>query len=363
MYEPLESYRQYREYQDQRDAEYAENQQAIGEAVTTERYAALSEAYHSPVATKTTLRAQVGKFRNDVYKSLVAEAVSIVASCAVKAVKDSDAFDYSRESAILGQLAKSWVEEQSMYDVQSKMNSTVILSSFDCACKKYTDIIVEKATQKIDKGSEDKNYIFEIEDDDRENFYKELDAVNADELVYTIRNRVSDASQSFLNDYVKDKLEIKSIMQDTKNTVDALKSTLPGATPTNDAMDDGIPSASEYDPYTFHNPEEETPAVETPTTESVEESYMNIAKRKIHKIMNKPCMSVYEAMVLNLSTAAYKNKALTEEFVTENAKLDTDAVRTRAGVMYTWLETLNTSGLENVTEEYLKNTLEEIKNL
>lgn len=364
MYDNFESYRAYKMQQNAIDESYAAHQNAVSDDVTESRYEAFREMYNQPVAIKASMRDKLPKFKNDVYKSFVAEAVSLIASCAVKAVKDSDSFDYNRESAILNNIANRWVNEQSMYDLQKKMNSTATMSCIDCICKKYATICMEKANAKIDKGSDDDKFVYEIEDDDKENFYDELDAVNADELVYTIRDRVSDAASDFIDSYVKDKLAIKSIMQDTKATIDDMKLDY---APSQD--DSSVPSSTndtEYNPYTANNPEDDDMGTDTaaaPTADSVKESYMNISKRKINAIMHKPVSSIYETMVINLSTAAYKNTVLAEEFVLENAKLDTDAIRTRAGVMYTWLETLNTTGLERVTPAFLKETLEEIKNM
>lgn len=364
MYDPIESYRAYREQQAIIDADYASKQNAINEALSESRYEAMREEYNSPISIKASLRSGLGKFKTDVYKAFVAESVSLLAACAVKAVKESDAFDYQRETAVLKSLAETWVNEQSMYDIQSKMNSSVVLSSFDCACKKYTDIVVEKANKKIDKGETDKGFVYTIDDDDRDAFYKELDAVNADELVYSIRDRVADASQEFMDTYMKDKMAIKAVLKDTKTSVDALRDTYKDTAAAEEPEDNQDSASIEYDPYTANNAEEDEPtASPSVTSEAVQESYTNLAKRKINAIMHKPCASVYETMVINLSTAAFKNEILAEEFVMENAKLDTEAIRTRVGVMYTWLETLNTANLENVNEEFLKNTLDEIKNM
>lgn len=355
---PNEDMYRYRAYEAERLAAEEARRRAIEEAAELHEREEIRMTRNDSVVTEAMLAKELANFKGELYKSLVAECLTTLGSCVIKCLNENESFDYTRDSAIIGQLFTSWVNEQSVHELDRKMNKTNILSTFNCACTNTTNAVCEKARCKIENGCTDKEDIFRIEDEDKKNFYDELDAVNADELIYTIRDRVADANQEFLDDYVKDKIEIKGIMKDTNDIINTLKDT--SAVPA--TGDDS--STDPNDPFAVNNPPEE-PAYTGPAAspEEVEEGYVSRATSRIHSIMNKKTCPLFESMVIGLSKSAYSNKVLNEEFVTEGTHLDTDGIRNRAGVMYTFLECLNTSKLQNMTTEYLEEALKDINNI
>lgn len=354
---PNEDMYRCREYEAQRIAAEEARRRALEEAAELHAQEEIRMMRNDSVVTKEALTRELANFKGELYKSLVAECLSTLGSCVIKCLNENDSFDYTRDSAIIGQLFTSWINEQSVHELDRKMNKTNILSSFNCACTNTTNSVCEKACCKIENGCVDKEEIFKIDDEDKQNFYDELDAVNADELIYTIRDRVADANQEFLDDYVKDKMEIKGIMKDTKDIIDTLK----GDTT---APADDTATTDPNDPFAVNNPPEE-PVSSGPAASAaeVEEGYVSRAESRIHSIMNKKNCPLFESMVIGLSKSAYSNKVLNEEFVTEGTHLDTDGIRNRAGVMYAFLECLNTSKLQNMSTEYIEEALNDINNI
>ena len=346
-----DAYALYREDLARRESDAARIQQSVEESARLQRDQAISNAYASLNAR--TIGNRIDEFRTSLYKALVAECVTMIASCGLKGCVENESFDYNRDTTILQQLAESWVADQDIYTINKKMNSTNFLSTCNLACWNAVEESCKKCKDKIsEKDGKDLNDCFGIDDDDKAEFYRAIDAANADELVYTIKNRIADQNQEFLDTFIKDKMDVKNIMTDTKTAIDALRA---------DNMDP-LSSGSGDDLG------ESDVAPSSATTESLVESMVvelnNKAKAKIHKILNKPSTSLYEAMVVGLSTSAMKHtSALNEEFISEGTQIDTDGLRQRAAVMYTFLETLNTTKLEKITAEYISEVLDDIKKM
>lgn len=363
--DPVEAYRMYREYETSRLETENSREQAINEATNLQRNREFMETYTEPI-DKMALDKKLASFRENLYKGLVAECVGLLAASSIKDLRENEEFDYERDSAIVKKLAESWANDKALYQLKNVMNSTSFLSTLNLACEQTVEEACNKAKKKLNDGEKDEKRIFKLDADDKEQFYQKIDAANADELIYTIKTRVADANQEFIDSYMKDKMEIKSIMSDTKSMVDALKAE---SDPESVFAGTGFGSSENIDddpddPFNKYN-QAPTPAAESVyvTNESLQLEYAERAKDKIREIMNKPICPLFESMVVSLSTAAYKNKALNEEFITENTQLNTEGVRNRTAVMYAFLETLNTAKLEKITPEYCEDLLKEIKNM
>lgn len=94
--------------------------------------------------------------------------------------------------------------------------------------------------------------------------------------------------------------------------------------------------------------------LEKTNDEDIAESIMNETTRKVNNVYNSRSFSIFEGMVRKISESSYTDNNLKDEMIKENGSLDMDSVMETAIVMYTFLETVNTTGMENVDEEYLK---------
>jgi len=234
--------------------------------------------------------------------------------------------DRKTKRAVVESLTKAYFDQRDAKEMRRTFAATSqFLAEVNLVCDKYADIVMEKAKEKCeqcDKDKIDSDDVFKIEAPDKKAFYDDIDAVNADELTFTIRNRVMDAAQNFIDSYNRDKTELKSILKDTSDTVKFLK------------------EGSNLVDY-----------------------YEKKAVMKSKTITNKTYTPVFEAMVLGFSKSVYKNKALSESFMVSETELDTDSIREHCEVMYSFLEMLNTTKIETNPEEFLAKQMFDIANI
>lgn len=288
----------------------------------SERMKSITEAYDNR-RNASNMLLKINNFYNEAYKTFVTETFTALAMTAVQSINNKD---MKMKRGVMESLMSSYVNQRDVNDMKRNFAaSSQFLAEVNLICDKYATIVSEKAKEKC-KGKKcneiNSDDVFNIEQPDKEDFYREIDAVNADELSYTIRSRVMDATQDFIDSYNRDKTELKSILKDTSNTINFLKE-----------------------------------------NETLEKYYTDKAKRRMKDVTDKKITSVYEAMVLGFSKSVYKNKELSEVFISEETKLDTDSVREHCELLYTFLETLNTAKIERVDEKFIAKQMYDISNM
>ena len=165
-----------------------------------------------------------------------------------------------------------------------------------------------------------------IKTTDVEDFWKDIDnSEDIEDITNTIRLRVSNAEEEFVNKNQEDKEDIKTILQNTASRINNSK--------------------SHYD---------------NDYTEAVEESENRIAKEQIYNIQHNRKRNVFDRMVRNLSEIALKNPDAKKAFV-RGGHLDVESIVESVRCMYTLLEVVNTIQLEKVDSEYIENTIKSMK--
>lgn len=268
-------------------------------------------------------RKKLSEFNDRVYKTLLTETFTQLALTATFSLNEKDK---KSKRAIIENMMKSYLEDRDAKEMRRTFAATSqFLAEVNMVCDKYADIITETSKEKC-KGKKAKDIndsdIFNIEEPTRDDFYKEIDAINADELSYTIRNRVMDATQTFIDSYNRDKAELKGILKDTNDTINFLKE-----------------------------------------DSNLKDYYANKSRIKMKAVTNKHITGVYESMVLGFSKSCYNNQELGNVFITEGTNLDTDAIREHCELLYTVLETLNTAKIERHPEEFLAKQIKDISNI
>ena len=212
-------------------------------------------------------------------------------------------------------LVHNFVEEQGTEDLLRRFETaSELLSEFAFLVNKYHQLIKES----IDKDNEE---TFKIDSNLTDKFYEDLDCVNADEVVYSIRNRVADAMNDFIDQNTADKMEIKQILKDTQDQINIVKD-----------ADNGS---------------------------QIQEGYSIIAKQKISKIQNNRPRSIFECMVRTLDTKAHTDEKYKNIYF-EGTNINMDKVVDNARFLYTFLETINTSKMVDVNGQYIQEVLSDI---
>ena len=179
---------------------------------------------------------------------------------------------------------------------------------------KYHALVLEA----VDKDNEE---TFKVDSNLTDKFYEELDCVNADEVVFSIRNRVMDATNDFIDKNTEDKAQIKEILKDTKDKIDSMK---------------GF------------------------ATEAVQESYAINAKKKISNIRNNRPKTIFESMVTNLLRKSYTDEEYKKVYF-EGANVNMDKIVENCELIYTFMEMVNTSKMINIDEAYIQSVLDDMK--
>lgn len=214
-------------------------------------------------------------------------------------------------------LVKNYIAESGADNLLSKMHTkTLFLSEVSRLVNKYSTNVMLEANEAT---TEDELI---ISDDTKKSFYEELDKTEIDDISSEIKSRVSDAMGDFIEENNNRKAEIEKIIDD------------------NNRIKENIQADTD---------EEET---------ELKESYDFIAQRKIRKIKSSN-KSVVSHFIEAVAVATMKDPKLLSE-ASIDGQLDMDKVIDKAGTMYTFLEMLNTTKLENVNADYLKEILEDI---
>ena len=252
------------------------------------------------------------RFRQAVTEAFVTEALVCLTNSCINEVLLKE--EYNRK--LSRQLVSNFVKEQGASKlIREFRGKSYMLSELAYVCDKHIKAVLEKADPK-DKDS------LKINKKQKEDFYNDLDKINADKVTDTITNRVMDSTQEFIDSNTKDKMKIKNILTSTKEKIDKVKDKKNAA--------------------------------------KLQEGYTDIGKERISDIRETKTQNVFEAMVYSLAKTALKNEDAKKVFV-ENAALNMDKIVEHCEVMYTFLTTLDTCKIIDVNESYIMEMLEDMK--
>lgn len=150
-------------------------------------------------------------------------------------------------------------------------------------------------------------------------FYTGLSQSTPDEVIEVIKGRVTDSIDSFIDDNKKMKRVVTDIYNDAQTKI---------ATTDNDTM---------------------------------KEHYQVQAKKAIKLTENKMPMNVYGRLLNLMTEEILMDEELFPQFINEETqRIDHEKCMGSTGLMYTLLETMNTTKLIDVDKEYVDNMLEEM---
>ena len=211
-------------------------------------------------------------------------------------------------------LIKTFVNEEG---VDSLLTTMSYKSNWLAEVAKYINEAVEEELKEYDKEDTAPT----INADLQNNLYDKLDgSQDFEEISDTIRERVSLATQNFIQKNMVDKLDIKEIMNNTKERLSAVRT-----------------GDDEKDEQISH---EQTVKM----------------KRAIKEINNRP-HSIFEQLVINITEQVISDPKIKEKFTTESGRLDMDGIVDRSISMYTMLEMVNALQLKDMDHEYIQSVI------
>ena len=289
---------------------------------------ALHESFYALKESGLNRKAQHEAFCAGVKKALLVECINHL----YQTVVERNMYDDSART-ITKNLVNKLVEEQGVTNLLNRFKSqNTLLSEYSMLVDKYYDIIVEevntnKNTDDAD-DSEDKETMtsdtdsyaqnFGIDVKIKDNFFDDLKTVDPDDVILSIRNRVSDAVQQFIDSNTADKMDIQDIISQVKERVNTAK-----------------------------------------ISTDVQESYKSLGGKYIADIRRKP-KKLFGYMVESVSANVMKDEVMKEHFM-KDGHLDMQKIVENCELMYTLLEMVNTTEMVNVNEEYMESVVQSLK--
>lgn len=216
-------------------------------------------------------------------------------------------------------LAKSLIKQFVVEEGADKILSTMATrSNLLAEAARY---IREEVDRECEEHGDDCPDHMTVNPDMKDDLYDKLDGTEeVQDIAEEINNRVSLATQNFIQKNMANKMDIKDLMATTRDKIENVRT---GSTETDE--------------------------------EYAQEAAIKM-KREISKINNRP-HTVYEQLVINVTEAVVKNEDTRKKFTTESGKLNMDAIVERATVLYTMLEMLNSFQIKKMDKEYIQEAI------
>lgn len=243
---------------------------------------------------------------------------AFVSECIYKLYCESVAFPMTqRDKVVARNLVNKFVIENGASNlISSFATKNMILSEFSRISQKYYDKVLESCDKHEEcefTGQIGGQIIAQNVVDD---FYKELENIDVMDASKAIKDRVADAISDFIDTNTASRLEYEEIIKSAQDKVAAING----------------------------------------GNETVAESYLGMARRKINEKKNARDLNVFGYMVEALTTSVFKDESLKARFIHEGT-VDMDGIVESTQLIYTMLEMVNTTNMVNVNEEFISSYL------
>ena len=238
-------------------------------------------------------------YKAQVKKSLLSEAINVLytAGLGMNRVK------VANEDAIKRTIIDKFINEHGGTDkvLDSFVGKTYVLSEmYNAIMETYTSIT---------EASDESGSLSVSTDDTKEFFNKLLDIDGVTDIGTAIKMRVSAAIEDFNISNMESKAEIENIISITKDNVANAK------------------------------------------TAELQEHYNLAGEQKINALKQAKPKNIFECMMIKNTKDVYTDPKLKERYVNESGSINYDAIEESNELLYTFLETVNTAQLADITDE------------
>ena len=211
---------------------------------------------------------------------------------------------------------------------RNMLEQNLITSQMIGYCEEYYDkIVTEAVTKNKKKKGQDEDHTFVMDKEIATAFLNDIEKLVPGKVITTIRGRVADSMQDFIDQQTQNKADIMEIYSKANDHAKQTKAKL-------------TPDSAE------------APANESVFTESV------FLKQRANKIYNRPT-NVLGAMVHSMCENTYKDNAMKQQYLNESGNTDMRRIINDCAVIYTALETMNTLGVHQFDGPYIQKMLKE----
>lgn len=254
------------------------------------------------------IRARYQSFSQTIRTALVTEALYKIFSESV----DPEVREDNTSSSIMRAMVSQYVTENGYDNILNRMKTASVTTS--CIYKTITET-TDKILKGVDKS--DPN-TFTITPEMRDEFFKQLNYSDSEAISDAIHQRVADAMDDFVTANTKDHEDITAALQQAQEKIGEV-------------------------------PEED---------DELRECYSMAAKRTAAEVLNRP-KSVLHSMVTAMCESVMKHKEMQDEFMTEG-HLDVEKIVSRTRLMYTFMEMLNTSRIDNIDKIFIEGVISDL---
>lgn len=263
--------------------------------------------FYEEMVQRASLPKKYSEFITSIKEEFMAECIYSVFN------ESLNVFDRrnKKQELVKQSLVTNFIKEQGVNKLLFKFkDQNALLSEFA--------LIINKAIEEVTETTDAFNMnSWTIDTDIRNRFTSDLEKCNSKEAIITITDRVADAEAEFVNDNMRRKLEIDSILQSKKEKLDSMEG----------------------------------------KSDEIKESVAAGFDRKIKAIKNRHVSSIYQVVAESMTKNALSDEGLRQIYVKEG-NLDMDTLLEDVGIIYTFLETLSTTQM--VDEAYVKKFVNEI---
>lgn len=248
-------------------------------------------------------------FSETVRTCLVTEALYRLLSNSVSEELKAD----NSNQSVMRKIVNEYVQEAGYNEVLMRMRKASVPM---CEMYNVIDNSIKNILEEVDK--EDPS-TFVITPEERDEFFNNLNYTDTEDIEQAISDRVSSAMADFINTTNKEHDDITDTLKHAQEKIE-------------------------------DNKDEDA---------DLQESYQMLAKAKVNNIRSAPKGVLY-SMVSAMTESVLKHEDMQDEFMTEG-HLDMNKIVDRTCIMYTFMEMLNTSRLDNIDEAYIKETITNLK--
>lgn len=261
------------------------------------------------LAIREAAAKRYNSFSETVRNSLVVESIYNIYKNGVPEALREDAANIS----VMRGIVNGYVTETGYENIMFKMKTASVgMSTMHNIISKSVSNILES----VDKTDPE---TFKVTPEMRDEFFKQLDFDDAEAMSDAINNRVANAMEDFVTANKKDHDDITAALQQAQEKV----------------------------------------ADVDPSDGELREFYEGKAKRQINQIRNAP-KGVFHAMVTSVCESVMKSPNNYKELMTEN-HLNMPKIVDRVTLLYSFMETLNTTRLADMNESAIAEILEDLK--
>lgn len=291
----------------QQEIREAAEKRAKGKVLIDEQHLNYRNNYKTQVVSERTAL----QFRTGIKQSLLSEAIYSIFSKATPVILagNLEAAGVDVDN-VKHSIVNKFIEEEGTDNLLRRFKRTNV---FLCECAQLVENTFKAVSEAVDPKCKD-SLCFPGEV--RDSFFDDLVNSTPDDVIDSIKDRVTAAMNSFLDENQAMKQTVTDIYQAAESRMQKTQN------------------------------------------DTVKESYRHQATRLVNNARYKP-ITVLGEMVKKTAESVLKDKELLENF-SSNGRIDMDKVVESAVIMYTFLETVNTLGLVEVNPAYIQKVIDKI---